>query len=1208
MLLVTAAIYYLFVIILIQSTEGNTRSKTITVNADGKHIFDNSSASNLNPRDCVDHNCFYSSLDQALSNLTSNVLINIMTNVRVSSIIPLVGLTNISIKGHQSPVISCDNYGGLSFISCHSLTIEGITWKGCGIGNSVSSHPVLRLYHCASITITNCTFQNSTDQVLVLSGVSGDVNINYCNFSSNKYYKGNGAAIHHSNSFNINTPLYFNIISCNFCYNEGAKGVVYLGKASKMHNHLHLQNSNFYHNKGVAIYLSNQTLHMSGNIEFHNNNADKGGGIFITNYSKMVFHKNSKVNFVSNTADRYGGAIFITNYSSVLIAENGMSSNQPIKALHNNQKFTIMVKFNYNKAKLFGGAIYVDKSNLVIGKNVMVEFNKNKAIKEGGGAIVCSGINSIATFEENSKVTFINNKASWSGGAALIHACNFTFKGSSAVMFDNNMADDGAAVIIYHFSNVIFEGNSVVEFSNNKAQKYCGAMDITNSSGSFDSNSTVVFKKNSANSFGGAMCFGNSSVTFRGNSAVEFIESTASFGGAIYLLKKCNVTFEGKSNILFYYNKANSGGAVFIGRLCNVTLKENFTVTFYHNKAHHGGAAYIMNSSVAVKGNATTIFNTNVVDLGGAIFISSSSNVMFTENSVVTFSDNAAKNAFVGNFTISLFINPNDYSLGGAIYTENYATFIIQGNSTVTFHSNNAEKCGAICIYNSTATFRANAKVELSHNQASMDGGAVCISNSNVTFEGKCTASFTNNSAVNGYGGAIYSDRYFTLPFEGNSEEILLIEGKDIKHGGTTYIYRQSNISFQENSTVKFNLNKAYNGGVICSYNKDHIVFRGNSTSIFKNNFAIQAGGVIYSYAYCSLSFKENSVANFNHNKALQGGVLYSQLNSYIRFEGTQSSIVRFVANVALEYGGAINLFNTFITFTNYAKVIFNGNRAKNGGAVYSDSSFITITKGINSNSGNTFISLSNITIAENSLVKFTNNTALQDGGSIYLSDHSNFILIHSSKVCFYHSIAGGYGGAIYAQLQSDNSLLKFNNSDVHFIRNRARTKNNSVYIGVLKSCNITCLVDSIKGIDYEHFLVATSPSKLVIYRPAKCINATDSECHAYFISNMMLGQEIVLNGCLLDYYNQPAETAQFLVTGMDQGFNISSSNYISISCNHTTQGIIVSGDLYENISYNFSLIISLHANYISESKMISINLIIQFSQCHPGFLYSQKM
>ena len=55
MLLVTAAIYYLFVIILIQSTEGNTRSKTITVNADGKHIFDNSRASNLNPRDCVDH-------------------------------------------------------------------------------------------------------------------------------------------------------------------------------------------------------------------------------------------------------------------------------------------------------------------------------------------------------------------------------------------------------------------------------------------------------------------------------------------------------------------------------------------------------------------------------------------------------------------------------------------------------------------------------------------------------------------------------------------------------------------------------------------------------------------------------------------------------------------------------------------------------------------------------------------------------------------------------------------------------------------------------------------------------------------------------------------------------------------------------------------------------------------------------------------------
>ena len=104
-----------------------------------------------------------------------------------------------------------------------------------------------------------------------------------------------------------------------------------------------------------------------------------------------------------------------------------------------------------------------------------------------------------------------------------------------------------------------------------------------------------------------------------------------------------------------------------------------------------------------------------------------------------------------------------------------------------------------------------------------------------------------------------------------------------------------------------------------------------------------------------------------------------------------------------------------------------------------------------------------------------------------------------------------------------------------------------------------------------------------------------------------MLGQEFTLNGCLLDYYNQPTETAQFLVKSIDKEFKIFSSNYISISCNRTTQGIIVKGDLYNNISYNFSLIISLHVNRFSESKIISTNLIIEFSQCHLGFLYSKE-
>jgi len=63
-------------------------------------------------------------------------------------------------------------------------------------------------------------------------------------------------------------------------------------------------------------------------------------------------------------------------------------------------------------------------------------------------------------------------------------------------------------------------------------------------------------------------------------------------------------------------------------------------------------------------------------------------------------------------------------------------------------------------------------------------------------------------------------------------------------------------------------------------------------------------------------------------------------------------------------------------------------------------------------------------------LVKFTNNKALQDGGTIYLNDQSNFTHINNSNVSFYHNIAGEYGGAIYALLKECS--INFNGSDIY--------------------------------------------------------------------------------------------------------------------------------------------------------------------------------
>ena len=108
-------------------------------------------------------------------------------------------------------------------------------------------------------------------------------------------------------------------------------------------------------------------------------------------------------------------------------------------------------------------------------------------------------------------------------------------------------------------------------------------------------------------------------------------------------------------------------------------------------------------------------------------------------------------------------------------------------------------------------------------------------------------------------------------------------------------------------------------------------------------------------------------------------------------------------------------------------------------------------------------------------------------------------------------------------------------------------------------------------------------------------------------MNNIMLGQDITFDACLLDYYDQPTEAAEFSITGMKhQNYYISGSKYISISCNRTTQGVAVVGNLRSNNTYNYSINISLYVTRFSESKVFSVNLIVELSQCHPGFWYSK--
>ena len=103
-----------------------------------------------------------------------------------------------------------------------------------------------------------------------------------------------------------------------------------------------------------------------------------------------------------------------------------------------------------------------------------------------------------------------------------------------------------------------------------------------------------------------------------------------------------------------------------------------------------------------------------------------------------------------------------------------------------------------------------------------------------------------------------------------------------------------------------------------------------------------------------------------------------------------------------------------------------------------------------------------------------------------------------------------------------------------------------------------------------------------------------------------MLGQEIVIPACLLDYYNRTAEFTKFRIIGEDhQKYFIYGSQCIIISCNHSIKGIsIIGNETISDSSLNYSMFFT---SFQSARKRVSVNLIILLTPCYLGFQYHYK-
>ena len=989
---------------------------------------------------CVYGNCSCSSLDHALANLTSNVLINITTDVTLSSLVTVSDLENVSIIGHNNP--HCELQKRWRNTLCNNCIIQGITWDGCGTEkfniSDDDSEPGLKLSKSSNVTIQSCSFQHSVGQAIVLSEMLGDVSINNCMFMDNSHYRGHGTAVHYSSNTRKCSNFEITISKCSFSYNK-MKSLVYLENRLSKCNKIRFNNCIFYGSQGTSLYAINHNIYLNKKFLFQNNTALNGTGIYISDYSTVVFDKDSDVTFTQNSANYRGGAIFLSNHSILLFEHNSVVTFTDNKATNGtvyseaNSNVTFkgacQVSFSSNSATQYGAAIYsTDNSHVTFTGNAMVIFNSNFVSSNEsnlliGGILYCVA-NCITSFEANSTTLFSNNTAQLGGAILSNNNSIIYFEGNATTVFHNNNAYSvGGAINTNVYSNVSFAGNSITVFNNNSAVNGGAIICFDYSNIHFEKNSTVVFSNNTAHDNGGAiLTIYHCNITFDGNSTVTFNSNSAKIGATVYSAISSKLITKRRSRIIINYLTAKwcyNTCLPYTGQDDVLTIDNNGIVwctdqnafICISNKCHCKSLEGILQPGTGVKHNVH--ITDDIVVLSSTIHINADDVIIVGHNNnTVICVDGGRIEVKSSQFDNSELIIEGITWIGCGIVSKYLGVLQITNYDKVTI-----EKCVFQYSVGPVVTLLGVMRqiniidckfVNTSH--FSGDGAAIAvysIYNAEIfnAFTIKGCYFYSNRGSKNiisvYFSPDTYSNVYLINSIFHNNE------------GACINLSGYASFILHINREVLFENNTAENGAGIYISGHSTVTFGENSNTKFINNFAYYNGAVIFLKDHSSVIFDQNSIVTFTDNKATNGTV-YSEASSSITFKGTCE--VAFSSNSATQYGAAIySTDNSHVTFTGITTVYFTNNVVpsndkftKIGGTIFSENFGYISFEGNSiadnfANFGTAIFSInnSNVIFKDKSRVVFNNNTVHYCGvltsavfSNVTFTDYANVIRI----------------------------------------------------------------------------------------------------------------------------------------------------------------------------------------------------------------------
>ncbi len=810
----------------------------------------------------------------------------------------------------------------------------------------------------------------------------------------------------------------------------------------------------------AAIVLDGGTATLSvAQIRRNDNRSTNGGGIRMYGASKLTL-TNSKIDQCycnQGTSDKFGGGLYATDTAVVnvngsvngFISRNkatyggGVLLNGSATMTINNAKFTVgsTTGTSYANSATYGGGIYVRNNATLTITNIAGISNNNAtdggAVYIGGGTFNMAGgtLGSNTASNHGAGVycgasgkinitggTISNNTATIRGGGMYITGAPQSNISITNCTFDSNIAtqDRGGGIFMTTSGAVIngvtFSGNKSAEASAYNANGHGGAIYANGNAGDSVDIDDCTFNNNISGKLGGGVYLtGSQSATidnckFTGNKALTLD------GGAICLYGNAQATVTASQ---FGSNTAKEYGGATACYTDNTKITLNNCIigavdnVAKANTANNGGGVGNRTGSSTVSGGQ--IVNNSAVNGGGACVAAGNLSI-----SGCTISNNIATSGVGGGVYVNgsaanaeikgdTSISNNSATSGGGVYLGSSSVGKIDD---VTFTLNNANGTGS--SGNGGGIAVSSSKLELldstfSKNNANKSGGAVMLYlATSGSYISNCTIGSENNANTATLdGGGVYTTLTKGFDITGGSISFNTASGR----GGGIALRNQSTLTI-DGTVISKNTAASDGGGIFVGCDADCTSNCGNGSSLTINHGEISdntggnGGGIYFRNGSIgvlgSSDMTKSTVISNNTSNNSGGGVdtcFYNQLTLNENLTISKNK-AKGAPNASLHGGGGLMVRDGSSATINGS--VFSENAAENG---YGGGICIGCDQG----------SASSESVTINADTVIFGNTALLDGGGVYMRGTGNTLSATGSAISSNTSNKGNGGGlAIY--------------------------------------------------------------------------------------------------------------------------------------------------------------------------------------------------